>query len=143
MSQENVEILRLFYEAIGLTWGNLNLGERPRVLVREQVYQGERRPLKSGRSRRDIPLSPGMASRLIALRRDAYAGEDRPVFASQTGTELMPSNVYRRVLAPAAISVGFSVKVMDKDGQQRVARRCRFTPSGTRAHRCSSRQGGT
>ena len=34
-------------EAIGLTWQHVELGTRPRVLVREQVYRGERRRLKS------------------------------------------------------------------------------------------------
>jgi integrase len=94
-------------EATGLTWAHLDLGERPRVKVREQVYQRERRRLKSSQSRRDIPLSPGMAVRLLGLRRDSYAGEDGPVFASHAGSELMPSNVSRRVLKPAARRVGF------------------------------------
>ncbi len=40
------------------------------------------------------------------------------MFASQTRTELLPSNVYRRVLAPAAKSVGFTVEV---DGKSRSA----------------------
>ena len=93
-------------EAIGLTWGHLDLGEQPRVMVSEQIYQGSRRPLKSHHSRRHIPLSPAMTGRLLALRRDTYVGEGRPVFASQAGTELMPSNLSRRILKPAAKSVG-------------------------------------
>jgi integrase len=47
-----------------------------------------------------------MAARLITLRRDTYTGEDHPIFASQAGTELMPSNVSRRILKPAAEIVG-------------------------------------
>ena len=93
-------------ETIGLTWAHLDLGERPRVNVREQFYRGKRRKLKSGNGRRDVRLSPAMAHRLLALRRDSYGGEDRPVFASQTGTELMPSNVWRRVLKPTRDAVG-------------------------------------
>jgi integrase len=102
-------------EAVGLTWEHLDLGESPRVRVREQFYKGERKRLKSGYARRDIPLSPGMAARLLAHRRDAYGGEDRPVFASKAGTELLPSNVYRRVLAPTAKGAGFSVEVEGRD----------------------------
>ena len=93
-------------EAIGLTWRHVELGERPRVLVREQVYRGKRRRLKSDHGRREIPLSAGMAARLLAHRRDSYRGEDRPVFASTAGGPLHPSNVRNRVLAPAARSVG-------------------------------------
>ena len=93
-------------EAIGLTWAHLELGETPRVLVREQVYKGKRRRLKTGAGRRDVPLSPAMAARLLAHRRDMYGGEDRPVFASRAGTELMPSNVWRRVLKPTRAAVG-------------------------------------
>ena len=93
-------------EAIGLTWAHVDLGERPRVKVREQFYNGKRKGLKSGNGRRDIPLSPAMADGLLALRRDSYTGEDRPVFASQTGTELIPSNLWRRVLQPTRDTVG-------------------------------------
>ena len=40
------------------------------------------------------------------------------MFRSKASTELLPANVYRRVLAPAAISAGFKIEVvvMDKDG---------------------------
>jgi len=93
-------------EAVGLTWEHIDLGARPRVLVREQSYKGERRRLKSRQGRRDIPLSAGMAARLTELRRDAYKGERAPVFASASGTELHPSNVMRRVLKPAGVGAG-------------------------------------
>ena len=105
-------------EAVGLRWEHLNLGENPKVRVREQVYKGQRKGLKSGAARRDIPLSPGLTAQLLAYRRDNYEGAKTPVFSSKAGTELLPANVYRRVLAPAAISVGFKIEVvvMDKDG---------------------------
>lgn len=93
-------------EAVGLTWAHLDLGARPRVQVREQVYRGERKRLKSVHARRDVPLSPGMVVRLQAHRRDTYRGDDAPVFASVAGTELHPSNVRRRVLMPAAQGLG-------------------------------------
>ena len=93
-------------EAIGRTWAHVGLGEHPRIRVREQVYRGKRRRLKSGSARRDIPLSGGMGDRLLAHRRDAFTGEDSPVFPSAAGTPLSPSNVHGRVLEPAAIGVG-------------------------------------
>ena len=39
--------------------------------------------------------------------RHLQGGPKSPLFASGAGTELLLGNVYRRVLAPAAISVGF------------------------------------
>lgn len=96
-------------EAIGLTWEHVELGESPRVRVREQFYRGERRGLKSGAGRRDVPLSAGMAARLLAHRRDTYRGPRAPVFASKVGTELNVNNLRNRILDPAAKSIGLSV----------------------------------
>jgi len=93
-------------EAIGLTWAHIQFGENPRVQVREQVYRGKRRRLKSRSARRDIPLSPAIADRLLALRGASYRGEETPVFASSVGTELIPGKVRERVLRPVAESVG-------------------------------------
>jgi integrase len=102
-------------EAIGLTWQHLDIGTRPQVHVREQFYEGERQRLKSASSRREIPLSTGMAERLRALRRDSYTGEKAPVFTSAAGTELSRSNVATRVMKPAAKAVGLVVE--GKDGK--------------------------
>jgi integrase len=88
-------------EAIGLTWEHLELGDRPHVQVREQVYRGKRRRLKSGAGRRDIPLAPRMAARLRAHREKTYAGPKEPVFSSAVGTELIRGKVADRVLNPA------------------------------------------
>jgi integrase len=93
-------------EAIGLTWQHVELGERPRLKVTEQFYEGQRKRLKSRKARREIPLSEGMAGKLRAHRRDTYRDEDRPVFPSKRGTELNPSNVRGRVLSPAAERAG-------------------------------------
>jgi integrase len=98
-------------EAVGLRWEHLDLGENPKVRVREQHYKGKRKRLKSKDGKRDVPLSPGMAQQLQALRRNAYQGPEAPVFTSKAGTPLRRENVYRRSLAPAAISVGFKIEV--------------------------------
>jgi integrase len=93
-------------EAIGLTWTHVDLGASPRVMVREQVYRGKRRRLKSRYGRRDIPLSAGMTNRLRAYRRDTFRGDAAPVFASGAGTTLIPGKVARRVLKPAGVAAG-------------------------------------
>jgi integrase len=76
------------------------------VLVREQLYEGERKRLKSGSGRREVPLSQGLAARLLVHRRDTYAGPESPVLASRTGTPLQPSNVWRQTLEPTREAVG-------------------------------------
>jgi len=95
-------------EAIGLTWAHVELGKRPRLRIREQVYRRERKRLKSRDGRRDVPLSPQMVSRLTKHRRDTFGGEDAPVFPSRIGTPLDPSRVSSRVLKPAAKAVGLT-----------------------------------
>lgn len=102
-------------EAIGLSWRHVDLGTSPQILVREQVYEGERQRLKSGHSRRDLPLSAGLAERLRAHRRDSYSGEAAPVFTTAAGTELSRPNVASRVLKSAAESVGLVVEGKDGD----------------------------
>ena len=102
-------------EAVGLRWRHIELGPRPRVLVREQLYNGKRTNLKSGAARRDIPLSPAMTMRLRAHRRDSYRGERTPVFATDAGTELNRPNIAGRVLKPAAKAAGLTV---ERDGEQ-------------------------
>lgn len=92
-------------EATGLTWQHVELGERPHVKVREQVYRGNRKRLKSREGRRDVPLSPGMVERLRAHRRDTYGGATAPLFPSGHGTPLNPANLYRW-LRPARDAAG-------------------------------------
>lgn len=89
----------------------------------------------------------------MTAHRDAgYQGDDSPVFASAVGTPLVPGNVYRRVLAPAAIDAGLYVQVgpdvadaelrevMMRSGRRHLApaggdetfcgRQCTFGPAG-------------
>jgi integrase len=93
-------------EAIGLRWEHVDLGDHPHIKVREQFYRGKRRKLKSGAGKREIPLSPGMAARLLILRRQTYRGPKSPVFPSSVGTELIRGKVAERVLNPAREAVG-------------------------------------
>lgn len=101
-------------EALGLTWGDLDLGAQPKVKVRYQLAKRRRgeadRPwrsrLKSTHSRRDVPLSQGTARALREMRAKGYAGEGAPVFTSSVGTPLSPHNLRRRVLKPAVEPLG-------------------------------------
>lgn len=92
-------------EAIGLTWADVELGRSPRLLVRRQDCRGEIGPLKSAKSQRDIPLSPGMARRLQIARGARNAAER--VFTSPQGFPLSDGNLRRRVLTPAVEAAGF------------------------------------
>jgi integrase len=93
-------------EMIGLTWADLELEGSPKVKIRQQFYRGERRILKSGAGRRDIPLAPRMTQRLIAHKAANYSGPDEPVFASDVGTELIRGKLAENVLNPARDLVG-------------------------------------
>lgn len=93
-------------EVIGLTWEHLQLEGKPIVKVREQVYRGKRRRLKSGAGRRDIPLAPRMSARLREHRDGNYSGPQEPVFTSDVGTELIRGKIADRVLNPARKLVG-------------------------------------
>jgi len=91
-------------EAIGLTWGDVAFGERPRLEVRRQLCRGRWQRLKSRSGRRDVPLSPRMAQRLWAARKGRRPGD--PVFGTSTGTPLRDENVRQRVLKPAGRRAG-------------------------------------
>lgn len=127
-------------ETIGLRWEHLDLtGEAPHVKVREQLYKGRRKKLKSKSGKRDVPLSPALADGLLARRRDSYKGPAAPVFASKVGTELLPANVYRRVLAPAAIGLGLKIEYEAEGKDGRPETRVRSAVSfHTFRHTCAS-----
>lgn len=93
-------------ETVGLNWEHVKLGGTPRIEVREQVYRGKRRKLKSGAGRRDIPLASEMAKRLLAHRHDTYGGPKAPLFPSGAGTPLIRGKVAERALNPAREAAG-------------------------------------
>ena len=55
-------------ELLGLTWGNVHLGDDPHIKVVEQVYRGQRKKLKTDASEGKVPLSSFIASWLAELR---------------------------------------------------------------------------
>jgi integrase len=105
-------------ELLGLTWEHVHLGDDPHIMVAEQVYQGQRKNLKTDASMARVPLSPTMAAWLAELR---PGDPDALVFPSAAGTPLSYGNVYNRVLRPALIRAGIAVKVGDKWDYQGVA----------------------
>lgn len=97
-------------EALGLTWGNVDLGDHPCIHVREQVYLGKRKKLKTEASVASIPLSSGMARKLTESR---VSHPDAPVFATKAGTPHSYGNVYNRALRPALRASGIAVQRAD------------------------------
>jgi integrase len=122
-------------EQIGLRWAHVDLGEHPHLEIRDQFYRGKRKRLKSGAGRRDIPLSPSMADRLLRHRRDIFKGGDSPVFPSTVGTPLIQGKVRTNQLANAAIAVGLYEEVEGKDGKSRKRSTVGFQ---TFRHTCAS-----
>ena len=110
-------------EMLGLRWGDVHLDDDPGLTVDDQVYQGERKQLKTANAYRTIPLSPGMARALAGWReRTSHPEEADPLFASDAGTPLDYSNLYKRVWAPRETPLG-----------SRDRRWARFTHSGIRS----------
>jgi len=95
---------------LGLTWGNVHLGDDAHIMVAEQMYRGQRKKLKTDASMARLPLSASMASWLTELR-PTDAAADVPVFPSATGTPLNYHNVYSRVLRPALEKSGIAVQI--------------------------------
>jgi integrase len=94
-------------ELLGRRWADVDLGDSPAILIHDQVYQGERKGLKTANSRRRPPLSPAMARALHEWRqRTPYPDDDDPLFASSAGTPLNYSNVRERVWRPAIEAAG-------------------------------------
>ena len=94
-------------ELLGLRWNDTHLGDDAHVRVFEQVYRGERKPLKSANAERVLPLSPGMARALSDWRtRTAFGESEHPVFCSQVGTVLDYGSLYKRVFVPARDAAG-------------------------------------
>jgi integrase len=92
-------------EAIELRWArDLILDGRPYIKLRWQFADGKVCDPKTRYGKRDIPLSPGLARRLLAARPPGADGQ--LVFTTSTGGRLNRHNLYRDVLGPATRRVG-------------------------------------
>lgn len=100
-------------ELLGLDWQDVELGGRPTLKVRRQYYRGQLKGyLKSNASRRDLPLSPGMARKLWAARPPHGSG---PMFATRDGNRLEDRNLRRvldRVTHPRAHGRGRQAQII-------------------------------
>jgi integrase len=76
-------------EALGLTWRNVHRGDDPYLAIREQIYNGERKGLKSSHSDRRIPLSPKLARELQRwYEASEFTAPGDPVFPNSEGGPL-------------------------------------------------------
>jgi integrase len=91
-------------EALGLNGEDIQLGPTPHLRVRRQYYRGSLQRLKTRNSRRDLPLSPGMALKLRAALPD---DPNAPLFTTSTGTRYYDRNV-RKVLDAATKRAGIA-----------------------------------
>jgi integrase len=92
-------------ELMGLEWGRVDIDGRM-VQVRQRIRGTEVDSPKSTRSKRDVPISAGMAKRLAALRLAAiHSTDDDYVFATRTGSPHQLRNTYRW-FKPAAEKAG-------------------------------------
>jgi integrase len=99
-------------ELVGLAWADIDITAR-RVKVRRRIREGKVADPKSRYGIRDIPLSEIVVGDLAAHRlASLHSGDADPVFASATGTPLLPENFARRFLKPAAKTAG----LVDADG---------------------------
>lgn len=105
---------RLFFETIastGARWSeaiawrrrDLDLGKSC-LKVRRSLYEGKPQPPKTRLSRRNIPLSSGLLSRLTEAT--SKLAPDDLIFSAGNGAPLRAENVRRRQLTPAGKTVG-------------------------------------
>jgi len=91
-------------EARELRWDDVKFGNAPTITVRRQCVGSTISRPKSKYGVRDIPLSPHMARELWRTKGTASGNE--LVFRTAHGTRVHNSNVFRRVLKPAARDAG-------------------------------------
>jgi integrase len=94
-------------EAIALDLADLDFG-RCRVKVSKRFYRGLDAP-KSSFGRREVPITPDLARRVWAMRKDRpQAGGADPLFVSPQGARIDYANVYNRILKPAMRKAGIT-----------------------------------
>lgn len=92
-------------EGLGLRWGDLDLAKR-RLHVRRRVRDGNIGPPKSGRGRREVPISGALARDLAAHRLgSAWSRDGSYIFSAVEGGLLEGRDLYRW-LKPATVRAG-------------------------------------
>lgn len=82
-------------------------GDQPHIKIRQRLRRRKGvglviGPLKSRYARRDLPLRPELAARLLELQTPA----DALLFSTGFGSALDPDNLYTRILKPACEEAG-------------------------------------
>ena len=95
-------------EAIGLQWKHIQLtGPEPEIRIRQRIVKEKLGPPKSKYGRREIPIGSELVKALKEHRfQSEWPRDDDYVFTTRTGRPLSPSNVFARVLRPAADAAG-------------------------------------
>lgn len=82
-------------EGLGLRWQDVDSTSR-RLLVRQRVRAGAVGAPKSGRGRREVPISAALAKALAAHRLASHWSDDASyVFSEETGDPMSDRNLYR------------------------------------------------
>ena len=88
-------------EILALRWGRINFASGT-LRVEETCYKGAFGTPKTRASRREVPMTHGIAQALLARRANSRnTADDALVFATRLGTPLAPNNLRRRQLHPA------------------------------------------
>ncbi|MEA2274805.1 MAG: hypothetical protein QOI98_3513 [Solirubrobacteraceae bacterium] len=94
-------------ELLGLTWGDVDLGERVLKVRYKLSRQGERVALKTSAARRDVILMSQLARELDAMRAASRFSEGRDlVFSASSGQTIGHRNITGRGLARATTGAG-------------------------------------
>ena len=94
-------------ELLGLTWGDVDLGERALKVRYQLSRQGKRVALKTSAARRDVILMSQLARELDAVRAASHFSDDRDlVFSACSGQTIGHRNITGRGLSKAADSAG-------------------------------------
>ena len=94
-------------ELLGLTWGDIDLGDRVLKVRYQLSRQGERVALKTLAARRDVILMSQLARELEGMRVSACFSDDRDlVFSATSGQTIGHRNITGRGLAKATTGAG-------------------------------------
>jgi hypothetical protein len=129
-------------EAVGLRWEHLDLGEHPTVRVREQLYKGKRKRLKSKDGRRDIPSPSAWRS---SFSRCGATDTEAPSLPSSRRRWALPFGPKTSIGVPwLPPPSGLDSRSRWKSrARRRSARPSPSTRSATPAPACSLRRAGT
>lgn len=87
-------------EAIAVKWSDF---DKNVLHVTRRIFDGSEDTVKTGHSKRDLPIDPELVSRMRDL------GDGEWIFRSRNGSPLNPGNALKRYVRPAAQIVGVDI----------------------------------